>query len=176
YVIPLSNNPPQSPLTLRGEAKSVPPLKIRGGEGGVMNPYTHNPQVTDEIMKITKGIGVDVSFEMAGFNSSVNNCLYATRRGGEIILFGIKQGNFVFEDFNRMIVRGFNIHCVIGRQLWQTWEETRALFEDASNGVQEKLWNVMLKQGKGTILRIEDYSKDRFEQMMRDNPKILLQL
>lgn len=155
YVIPL--NSPQ------------PPLVSRGGE------YKHNPEVTDEIMKITKGVGVDVSFEMAGFNSSVNNCLFATRRGGEIILFGIKQGDFVFEDYNRMIVRGFNIHCVIGRQLWQTWEETRRLFEDTGNGVQEKLWNVMLRQGKGTILSINDYTKEKFEKMMQENPKFLLQ-
>jgi threonine 3-dehydrogenase len=61
--------------------------------------YAHDSVVTEEIKKITGGVGVDVSFEMAGFNSSVNNCLYATRRGGDIVLFGIKQGDFVLEDY-----------------------------------------------------------------------------
>jgi threonine 3-dehydrogenase len=93
---------------------------------------------------------------MAGFNSSVNNCLYATRRGGDIVLFGIKTGDFVFEDYNRIIVHGFNFHCVIGRQLWQTWETTRKLMEDTSTGVQEKLFNIILDQGHGTILPINN--------------------
>ena len=138
-------------------------------------PYQHNTEVTDEIMKITKGVGVDVSFEMAGFNSSVNNCLFATRRGGEIILFGIKTGDFVFEDFNRMIVRGVTMHCVIGRQLWKTWEATRSLLEDTSNGVQEKLFNVILDRGHRTILPISEYTKERFEDMMFKHPKFLIQ-
>ncbi len=138
-------------------------------------PYAHNSEVTDEIKKITNGVGVDVSFEMAGFNSSVNNCLYATRRGGEIVLFGIKQGDFVFEDYNRLIVHGFTFHAVIGRQLWQTWDTTKALMENTSNGVQEKLFNVILDRGQGTILPIEEYTKEKFEEMMAKHPKFLIQ-
>jgi threonine 3-dehydrogenase len=138
-------------------------------------PYVHDQSVTDEIKKITNGVGVDVSFEMAGFNSSVNNCLYATRRGGEIVLFGIKQGDFVFEDYNRLIVHGFTFHAVIGRQIWQTWERTRALMEDTSNGVQEKLFNIILDRGNGTILPISEYTKERFEEMMAKHPKFLIQ-
>jgi len=150
YVIPL-------PVIARSAADEAISTKKKIASDALAittQSYAHNQEVTDEIVKITKGLGVDVSFEMAGFNSSVNNCLYATRRGGDIVLFGIKQGDFVFEDFNRMIVRGFTIHCVIGRQLWQTWEETKRLFENTSNGVQEKLWNVMLRQGKGTIFAL----------------------
>ncbi|MBI3232340.1 MAG: alcohol dehydrogenase catalytic domain-containing protein [Candidatus Doudnabacteria bacterium] len=152
-------------------------IPLENGEKRIENskPYSHNQEVTDEIMKITNGLGVDVSFEMAGFNSSVNNCLYATRRGGEIILFGIKQGDFVLEDYNRLIVRGFTLHAVIGRQLWKTWETTRALMENASNGVQEKLFNVILDRGHETILPIKEYTKDRFEEMMQKHPKFLIQ-
>lgn len=131
--------------------------------------------MTDEIKKITNGIGVDVSFEMAGFNSSVNNCLYATRRGGEIILFGIKGGDFVFEDYNRLIVHGFDIHAVIGRQIWETWETTRSLMENHANQVQDKLFNVILNQGKDTILPISEFSKEKFEEMMAKHPKFLIQ-
>src|SRR3989338_4565719 len=139
-------------------------------------PYAHNQEVTDEIIKITKGVGVDVSFEMAGFNSSVNNCLYATRRGGEIILFGIKIGDFVFENYNRLIVHGFTMHAVIGRQLWQTWETTRALLEDPGNQIQEKLFNVILDHGNGTILPLAQYTKERFEEMINKHPKFLIQM
>lgn len=163
YVIPLNATP-----------RSPSPHEGRDGER-LQKTYAHDSSVTDEIKKITNGVGVDVSFEMAGFNSSVNNCLYATRRGGEIVLFGIKQGDFVFEDYNRLIVHGFTFHAVIGRQLWKTWETTRALMEDTKNGVQENLFNVILDRGKGTILPISEYTKEKFEDMMAKHPKFLIQ-
>lgn len=137
--------------------------------------YQHNSQVTEEIVKITNGVGVDVSFEMAGFNSSVNNTLYSTRRGGDVVLFGIKTGDFTLEDYNRLIVRGFTMHAVIGRQIWKTWEITRSLLENSSNRVQDKLFSVILNSGKDTILPISEYTKEKFEEKMLKHPKFLIQ-
>lgn len=136
----------------------------------------HDKEVIDEIMKITGGLGVDVSFEMAGFNSSMNNAIFAVRRGGDVILFGIKTGDFVLEDYNRLIVRGITLHAVIGRELWETWENTRQLLEDPSNKIQEKMWKVILNEGRDTILPISEYTKEKFEKMMSEHPKILIQL
>jgi len=138
-------------------------------------PYEYDKDVIDEIMRMTGGLGVDVSFEMAGFNSSVNNCLYATRRGGDIVLFGIKTGNFIFQDFNRLVVYGFTLHAVIGRELWKTWETTRALLENTENKIQDKMYNVILAEGQGSILSINDYTPEAFESMMAKHPKILIQ-
>jgi threonine 3-dehydrogenase len=137
--------------------------------------YAHDPGMTEEIVRLTGGIGADVSFEMSGFNPSVNNALFSTRRGGEIILFGLKNGDFVFEDYNRLIVRGFTLHAVIGRRIWQTWETTRTLLEDRANGIQEKLWSVILNEGRDTIIPIDVYTKKDFEQKISAHPKILLQ-
>lgn len=139
------------------------------------NSFEHDKNVVKEIFEITGGLGVDVSFEMAGFNSSVNNAILSTRRGGDVILFGIKSGNFTIEYYDRMIVRGLTLHAVIGRRVFETWEITRALLEDTSNGIQEKMFNVILQHGEGTLLPIKDYTKDRFEQLMLVHPKILLQ-
>jgi threonine 3-dehydrogenase len=154
-----------------------PKAKLQEGNSafGQNKTYAHNQEITDEIMKITNGVGVDVSFEMSGFNSSVNNCFYATRRGGDIILFGIKQGDFIFEDYNRLIVHGFTMHAVIGRQLWQTWQSTRALLEDQANGIQKKLFSIILDSGNGTILPIDQYTKEKFEELMQKHPKFLIQ-
>ncbi|KKW29399.1 MAG: Threonine 3-dehydrogenase [Parcubacteria group bacterium GW2011_GWA2_52_8] len=118
---------------------------------------------------------MDVSFEMAGFNSSFNNALMATRRGGNVILFGIKTGDFILQDYNRLIVRGLTLHAVIGRQIWKTWETTRKLMESIDNGIQEKIFNIILNRGEGTILPIAEYSKERFEKMMAEHPKFLIQ-
>lgn len=136
--------------------------------------YSHNKDVVDEIMNLTNGLGVDVAFEMAGFNNSVNNAIASVRRGGDVILFGLKNGDFVFEDFNRLVMKGITMHCVAGRQLWETWEITKKLMEDISNGVADKLFSVILQGGNGTILNINDYTKEKFEEMMMNNPKILI--
>jgi len=174
-IIGVEPNPIAQDMAKRLGIDYVIPLPQAQGPQGSYKAYQHNSEVTDEIKKITGGVGVDVSFEMAGFNSSVNNCLYATRRGGDIILFGIKTGDFVFEDFNRLIVHGFTLHAVIGRQLWKTWETTRALLEKADNQIQEKMYNIILNQGRDTILSIDDYTPEVFEVMMLKHPKILLQ-
>lgn len=150
-------------------------IPIASGAVSKEKPYAHDPAVTDEIMRITGGIGTDASFEMAGFNASVNNALFSTRRGGDIVLFGLKNGDFVFEDYNRLIVRGFTLHAVIGRQMWRTWETTKALLQDRANGIQNKLWNVVLAEGRDTIMPIGEYTKDAFEKKMAAHPKILLQ-
>ena len=141
YVIPLMvpTTPPAiagriSPLEKGGEAPQLssqnrgasPPAKgeypAKQGEGVGVKPYAHNEAVTEEIKKITGGLGVDVAFEMAGFNNSVNNAIASVRRGGDVILFGLKSGDFVFEDYNRLVMEGITMHCVAGRQIWQTWK------------------------------------------------------
>ncbi len=152
YVIPLSKPTPGIPAHHRDEA------------------------VIKQIEELTGGLGVDVSFEMAGFNSSFNNAIFATRRGGDMIAFGIKTGDFVLEDFNRFVVRGLTVHAVIGRRLPETWEMTQKLFADRKNKIQENIWNVILDQGQGTILPLAEYTKEKFEDMMAKHPKILIEI
>ncbi len=170
-VIGVEPNPTAAEMAKKLGIDHVIPLVHKPNQD---KPYSHNQEVVDQIKELTGGLGADVSFEMSGFNSSVNNCLYATRRGGDIVLFGIKQGDFIFEDFNRLIFNGFTLHAVIGRQLWRTWDITKKLFEDQTNGIQEKLFNVILNGGNDTILPISEYSKEKFETMMASHPKFLL--
>lgn len=149
----------------------VIPLKANAAK----DVFRHDQEATSEILKITGGVGADVSFEMAGFNSSVNNAIFSTRRGGEVVLFGIKNGDFVFEDYNRLIVYGLTMHVVIGRRVWDTWDSTRKLLEDQSNRIQEKMFTVILNEGRGTIMPIGEYTKDGFEKKMSEHPKFLIQ-
>lgn len=167
YVIPLSvRNSPLSRGALRPEVG-----------GGVSVPAHHRDEaVIKKIEELTGGLGVDVSFEMAGFNSSFNNAIFATRRGGDVIAFGIKTGDFVLEDYNRFIVRGITVHAVIGRRIPETWETTQKLFADTKNKIQENIWNIILEGGKDTVLPLGDYTKEKFEAMMAKHPKILIQI
>lgn len=140
------------------------------------NNYDVDTLVVEQIKKLTYGKGVDVSLEMAGFNSSVNNCIEATRYGGHIILFGIKDGDFMIPNFSRMIVKGFTLHNVIGRQIFKTWQIAQRVLSDTSNGIQEAMWKTILKEGEGTIIKLSDFTPELMEDRMKQYPKLLFDI
>lgn len=140
------------------------------------NAYDVDPEVIDRIMELTYGKGVDISMEMAGPFSSVNNCIDATRRGGHVVLFGIKDGDLVIPKFSRVIVRGLTIHNIIGREIFRTWQIAQRMLHDKQNGIQDALWKTVLKEGKGTVLDFKSFTPESFEDAMAKNPKILFKI
>ena len=120
------------------------------------------------------GDGVDVAIEMSGYNSSVNNAIQSVRRGGNVVLFGIKSGNFTIEDFSDIIVRGVSLHSVIGRHIFETWDMTTNLLESEHNRVQQKIYDVILNKGKDTIVDIDDYDMNDFEERILTHPKLII--
>ncbi|MEC7947260.1 MAG: theronine dehydrogenase, partial [Myxococcota bacterium] len=112
--------------------------------------------------------------EMAGFNSALNNALKMTRRGGHVVMFGVQNGPAMVEDYHRVIMNGLQLHAVVGRRIFQTWEMTRALLENQQAGIQQSVWEVILNEGQGTLVDIDDWERDRFEAMIRANPKVLI--
>ena len=143
---------------------------------GKTKDYESDPKVIEKIMELTYGKGVDVSMEMAGPFSSINNAIDATRRGGDVILFGLKDGDLTIPKFSRVIVRGLTIHNIIGRRIFRTWQIAQRVLSDKTNGIQDAIWNVILKKGKGTILRFQDFTPKKFEKAMSENPKILFKI
>jgi threonine 3-dehydrogenase len=137
-------------------------------------PYASDPALRQQIRDLTDGVGVDVAFEMAGFNSSLNNAIKATRRGGHVVLFGVKNGDAVIEDVHRVVMDGLQLHGIVGRQIFGTWEITKKLLEDRTNGIQDAVWKGILNEGKGTLVDIHDWEKESFEQVIRTNPKALI--
>lgn len=141
------------------------------------NGWEADQEVIDRVMELTYGKGVDVSMEMAGPASSLNNAIQSTRRGGHVIAFGIKDGALTIPDFSRsVIVRGLTIHGIIGRRIFNTWQIAQRVLSDKSNGIQDKIWNVMLKGGKDTILDFKTFTPESFEQAMDTHPKILFKM
>lgn len=138
--------------------------------------YDADPAVIERIQELTYGKGVDVSLEMAGFNSSVNNCIEATRYGGDIIFFGIKDGDFTIPNFSSVIVKGFTIHNVIGRQIFKSWQIAQRMLSDRKNGIQDAIWEVMLNKGDGPIISINEFSKELVEERMKLHPKLIFDM
>jgi len=143
-------------------------------ETGASPPYAADPELVAAILAQTQGIGLDAALEMAGYNSSVNNAIQCTRRGGDVVLFGLHSGDFVLERFERVIMNGLTLTSVIGRELFRTWTFTQRLLEDRTNGIQDKVLSLVLNGGRDTILDIADFESERFEAMLRAHPKILV--
>lgn len=137
-------------------------------------PHASDPSLRARVRELTDGVGVDVSLEMAGFNSSLNNAIKLTRRGGHVVLFGVKNGDAVIEDVHRVVMDGLQLHGIVGRRIFGTWEITRRLLEDRQNGIQDAVWNVILNRGEGTLVDIRDWEKERFEAVIRQHPKALI--
>jgi len=138
------------------------------------DPIKHDPRVAAAVRKATFGDGADVSLEMAGFNSSLNNAIAGTRRGGDIILFGVRDGPMTLENYSRVIMNGLAMHAVVGRRIFETWTITRSLLEDQNNGIQDNIWDVILNRGEGTLVNIREWEKSTFEQTISTWPKAVI--
>ncbi len=143
-------------------------------EGAPASSWVANPALKEAILDLTRGVGVDVAMEMAGFNSSVNNAIQITRRGGQVVLFGVRDGDLVLQDAHRIVMNGLCLHAVVGRRIFETWEMTRALLETRSNGIQDAIWEVILERGEGTIVDIDRWDRSAFEEVIARHPKALL--
>ena len=137
-------------------------------------PYASDPSLREQVRALTGGVGVDVAMEMAGFNSSLNNAIKITRRGGHVVLFGVKNGDGSIEDLHRVVMDGLQLHGIVGRQIFSTWEITKRLLEDRSNGIQDAVFKTILNGGVGTMVDIKDWDKASFENVIRQHPKALI--
>ncbi len=138
------------------------------------NVFEHDPELTKKIRQLTDGVGVDVALEMSGQNASVNNAIAAVRRGGDVILFGLKSGDAVIEDLDRVIVDGISLHSVVGRRIFETWHITRNLLESRDPNIHDLIWQVILNKGEGTVVDFARYQKDEFEEKITRNPKVVI--
>lgn len=137
-------------------------------------PWKGDPTLRDKVLALTDGVGVDVAMEMAGFNSSLNNAIHIVRRGGHVVLFGLKNGDATIEDEHKLVMNGLQFHGVIGRQIFATWEITKALLENPSNGIQDAIWRVILNGGNDTVVDGRTFDRPSFEGVMARHPKAVL--
>jgi len=137
-------------------------------------PWMHDADLRPQILDLTDGVGVDVALEMAGFNDSVNNAVQITRRGGTVVLFGVRNGDAILEDAHRIVLNGLTLHAVVGRRLFSTWEITQRLLEDQTNGIQDAIWNHILSRGQA-VYDTSAWDRAAFENIMGSHPKAILQ-
>lgn len=88
-----------------------------------------NPKKEDASCALTKlaPLGVDATLEMSGHPSSLELAIDHTRPGGRISMLGVFHENRQTIDVNRAIFKGLNIQGIVGRRLWETWDQMGAL-------------------------------------------------
>ncbi len=136
--------------------------------------HASDPDLIGKVRKLTDGVGVDVVLEMTGVNSSVNNAIHLARRGGDVILFGLKSGDAVIENFDRLIVDGISLHSVIGRRIFETWHITRHLLESRDPNIHDLIWEVILNKGQGTMIDFREYDPASFQKAISTYPKVVI--
>jgi threonine 3-dehydrogenase len=136
--------------------------------------YASDPNLIAQIQELTDGLGVDVAFEMVGHNSALNNAIKSVRRGGHVVMFGVRNGNVIVEDYHRVVMNGLHMHGVVGRRIFDTWETTRALLENQNNGIQDAIFNIILAGGTEPIVHIDDWNKEDFEDIIQRFPKPII--
>jgi threonine 3-dehydrogenase len=86
----------------------------------------------------------------------------------------VKNGEATIEDYHRIVMNGLRLHAVVGRRIFETWDITRRLLEDRSNGIQEAVWKVILNEGRGTMVDIREWERQSFEACLSQHPKMVI--
>jgi len=71
--------------------------------------------------------GLDATLEMSGHASALDLAIDATRPGGRISLLGVFHERNVSLKLNDAIFKGLEIKGIVGRRLWETWDQMRDL-------------------------------------------------
>ena len=130
--------------------------------------------MVEAIRKQCFGEGVDAALELAGSNQALNTAIESTRAGGDIVLFGLSEGDYTINNFQKIIMHGKSMHSVVGRKVFQTWYAVSNLLQSKEHGLQEKIYDVILNKGEGTVHDFHGLTEDRLESAISKNPKIVL--
>jgi threonine 3-dehydrogenase len=71
--------------------------------------------------------GVDGTLEMSGHPAALQLAIDATRPGGRISLLGVYAQAEQLLDLNRIIFKGLKVQGIVGRKLWETWDQMHEL-------------------------------------------------
>jgi threonine 3-dehydrogenase len=130
----------------------------------------------EEVKAFFEGCGADYCLEMSGFPSSLQQAIKGARRGGHVALFGLSSGDVTIPQFEELITAGKRLHAIVGRRCFSTWEITKQLLEDKTNGIQDQVWKHVLEEGKGTILPLTEFTPELFERNLSEHPKTLVKI
>ncbi|MBI5428710.1 MAG: theronine dehydrogenase, partial [Nitrospinae bacterium] len=105
---------------------------------------------------------------------ALNTAIAATRAGGDVVLFGISSGDYTLSNFQDIVMYGKSLHSVVGRQVFQTWYVVSNLLQSKGHNLQDKIYEVILNRGEGTVFPFREFDPVAFEKAIKEHPKIVL--
>jgi len=98
-------------------------------------------------------------FEMSGSEKAISDYFSIIKAGGVGIFLGLPKQKVTLDLANDFVAKGISIHGIIGRQIFQTWEQSVRFLDPTTNPNPIKLEQIVTHQ-----LPIEDY-ENGFELM-----------
>lgn len=99
-------------------------IAMKVGADRVFNPV--NEDVVGELSKLCPE-GIDGVLEMSGHPTQLSLATKVVRPGGRISLLGVYANNDQTIPVNDLIFKGVDIHAIVGRRLWETWDQMSSL-------------------------------------------------
>ncbi len=94
----------------------------------VINPLEED--VIKRVLEETNGKGVDVVCEFSGNKSAIESSFQYIKAGGKMSMLGITPDLIQFDLSNDFIFKGITMYGVIGRLLFETWDQVTALIKN----------------------------------------------
>ena len=107
----------------------------------------------ETILRETEKTGVDVALEMSGSYRAYEDAARVLRMGGTFSLLGIPSGTIQVDFAKNIIFSGITVHGIIGRRVFQTWDQ-----------MEELLKAGLAKQFMKTGFVSHQLALDRFEE------------
>ncbi|MEI7576507.1 MAG: L-threonine 3-dehydrogenase [Armatimonadota bacterium] len=120
------------------EFRTASALKV--GADDVFNPLTQDALA--ETLKHCPG-GVDVVLEMSGHPSQLALAIGAVRPGGRVSLLGVYGKAEQTILLNEVIFKGIDLQGIVGRKLWDTWDQMGALLQSGKLNLDPIVTHVM---------------------------------
>lgn len=104
-----------------------------------------NPSVEpiDEILREEAPDGFDVTLEMSGHPTALPLAIKQTRLGGRISCLGVFKDNEQSVSMNEIIFKGLTVQGIVGRRLWETWDQMGELLASGKLDVRPVVTHVM---------------------------------
>ena len=83
----------------------------------------------ETILSETDHTGVDVALEMSGNYRAYEDAARVLRMGGTFSLLGIPSGTMQVDFAKNIIFSGITVHGIIGRRVFQTWDQMEQLLK-----------------------------------------------
>lgn len=83
----------------------------------------------ETVREHTEKTGVDAAFEMSGSYHAYEDAAKILRMGGIFSLLGIPSGTMQVDFAKNVIFNGITVHGIIGRRVFQTWDQMEKLLK-----------------------------------------------